>query len=309
MIANEFGEAQGLHRSALFAAGLVLFVLTLLVNAIARLLVVRRRARGKRPGAAGRAGTAREACWPTRRPAHERARRIEPIGWRASPSARRAGAGTGSRARASWPPPLIALMPLVLIIYYLLRKGLGSWSWSFFTTDPTGNTFFESSEHRRHQERDPRHDRDRRARLGDRDPDRDRRGGVARRVRHAPAGSRSTVRFFVDVLTGVPVDHLRPVRLHRADRRHRQLLRRLQGLDRAVAADAPGRDPLGRGGPAARPRRAARIGAGARRAALAGDLQHRAADRAAGHGHRRAAGGRPRRRRDRAAAVHRGRHA
>ena len=32
MIANEFGEAQGLHRSALFAAGLVLFVLTLLVN-------------------------------------------------------------------------------------------------------------------------------------------------------------------------------------------------------------------------------------------------------------------------------------
>jgi ABC-type phosphate transport system permease subunit len=40
-IANEFGEAQELHRSALFAAGLVLFVLTLLVNAIARLLVLR----------------------------------------------------------------------------------------------------------------------------------------------------------------------------------------------------------------------------------------------------------------------------
>jgi phosphate ABC transporter permease protein PstC len=41
VIANEFGEAQGLHRSALFAAGLVLFVLTLLVNGIARLLVIR----------------------------------------------------------------------------------------------------------------------------------------------------------------------------------------------------------------------------------------------------------------------------
>jgi phosphate ABC transporter permease protein PstC len=41
VIANEFGEAQGLHRSALFAAGLVLFVLTLLVNAAARLLVLR----------------------------------------------------------------------------------------------------------------------------------------------------------------------------------------------------------------------------------------------------------------------------
>jgi phosphate ABC transporter permease protein PstC len=41
VIANEFGEAQGLHRSALFAAGLVLFVLTLVVNGIARLLVAR----------------------------------------------------------------------------------------------------------------------------------------------------------------------------------------------------------------------------------------------------------------------------
>ncbi|MCW3068765.1 MAG: pstA [Solirubrobacterales bacterium] len=40
---------------------------------------------------------------------------------------------------------IIALIPLVLIVYYLLRKGLGSWSSSFFTTDPTGNTFFKSS--------------------------------------------------------------------------------------------------------------------------------------------------------------------
>jgi phosphate transport system permease protein len=39
----------------------------------------------------------------------------------------------------------IALIPLVLIVYYLLRKGLGSWSFDFFTTDPTGNTFFKSS--------------------------------------------------------------------------------------------------------------------------------------------------------------------
>jgi len=40
---------------------------------------------------------------------------------------------------------VIALVPLALIIYYLLREGLSSWSWSFFTTDPTGNTFFKSS--------------------------------------------------------------------------------------------------------------------------------------------------------------------
>jgi phosphate ABC transporter permease protein PstC len=41
VIANEFGEAQGIHRSALFAAGLVLFVLTLLVNGVARYFVTR----------------------------------------------------------------------------------------------------------------------------------------------------------------------------------------------------------------------------------------------------------------------------
>jgi phosphate transport system permease protein len=40
---------------------------------------------------------------------------------------------------------VIALIPLVLIVYYLLRKGLGSWSGSFFSTNPTGNTFFKSS--------------------------------------------------------------------------------------------------------------------------------------------------------------------
>ena len=40
---------------------------------------------------------------------------------------------------------LLALIPLALIVYYLLLKGLGSWSLSFFTTDPTGNTFFKSS--------------------------------------------------------------------------------------------------------------------------------------------------------------------
>ncbi len=40
---------------------------------------------------------------------------------------------------------VIALIPLALIVYYLLSKGLSSWSWSFFTTDPTGNTFFKNS--------------------------------------------------------------------------------------------------------------------------------------------------------------------
>jgi phosphate ABC transporter permease protein PstC len=41
VIANEFGEADRIHRSALFAAGLVLFVLTLVVNIVARWFVAR----------------------------------------------------------------------------------------------------------------------------------------------------------------------------------------------------------------------------------------------------------------------------
>jgi phosphate ABC transporter permease protein PstC len=54
VIANEFGEAAAtpIHRSALIAAGLVLFVLTLAINAIARIYVVR----------AERAGTATAAA-------------------------------------------------------------------------------------------------------------------------------------------------------------------------------------------------------------------------------------------------------
>jgi phosphate transport system permease protein len=33
---------------------------------------------------------------------------------------------------------ILALVPLVLVIYYLLARGLGAISWHFFSTDPTG---------------------------------------------------------------------------------------------------------------------------------------------------------------------------
>jgi phosphate transport system permease protein len=36
---------------------------------------------------------------------------------------------------------VIALVPLVLVLYYLFYKGLKAWSGSFFTTDPNGNFF------------------------------------------------------------------------------------------------------------------------------------------------------------------------
>ncbi len=34
---------------------------------------------------------------------------------------------------------VVALVPLVLVVYYLFYKGLGGWSSNFFTTDPNGN--------------------------------------------------------------------------------------------------------------------------------------------------------------------------
>jgi phosphate transport system permease protein len=33
----------------------------------------------------------------------------------------------------------LALVPLVLILFYLVKKGIGAWSGDFFTTDPNGN--------------------------------------------------------------------------------------------------------------------------------------------------------------------------
>jgi len=34
---------------------------------------------------------------------------------------------------------VLALIPLVLVIYYLIYKGISTWSWKFFSTDPNGN--------------------------------------------------------------------------------------------------------------------------------------------------------------------------
>jgi phosphate transport system permease protein len=40
-----------------------------------------------------------------------------------------------------WAACGIALVPLVLVVYYLIHKGVGQWKGSFFTTDPNGNFF------------------------------------------------------------------------------------------------------------------------------------------------------------------------
>jgi ABC-type phosphate transport system permease subunit len=36
---------------------------------------------------------------------------------------------------------VLALVPLLLILYYLVKQGIGTWSGSFFTSDPTGSFF------------------------------------------------------------------------------------------------------------------------------------------------------------------------
>jgi len=45
VIANQFGEAGGLHRSALIGLGVLLFLMTIVVNLIARVIVARQEAR------------------------------------------------------------------------------------------------------------------------------------------------------------------------------------------------------------------------------------------------------------------------
>ena len=75
------------------------------------------------------------------------------------------------------------------------------WSTDFFTTDPTGNFLGDPGGD---QERDPRHDRDRRARDRDRGADR---ASASRSTWSSTARTSRfahVVRYFVDVMTGVP---------------------------------------------------------------------------------------------------------
>jgi phosphate transport system permease protein len=94
----------------------------------------------------------------------------------------------------------IALVPLILIVYYLIYKGIGTWNASFFTTDPNGNFFGN-------------HGGIRSAILGTLEI-----VGLSTAI-SVPAGTgvalylveygkdsrfASVVRYFVDVMTGVP---------------------------------------------------------------------------------------------------------
>jgi phosphate ABC transporter permease protein PstC/phosphate ABC transporter permease subunit PstA len=151
VIANEFGEAAAtpVHKSALFAAGLVLFVLTLFVNIVARRFVVRRPL-----------GRHADAVAPVAEPGTVEAADAA-VGDQVATAARtRLGASApGTTLRQDMTlgisprrrrmdqvmrgllaaATVIALIPLVLVIYYLFHRGLSAWSGNFFSTDPNGN--------------------------------------------------------------------------------------------------------------------------------------------------------------------------
>ena len=225
VIANEFGEAASdpTHRAALIAAGLVLFVLTLIVNAIAR-YYVNRAERGQR--ARCRGGWPDERTLrprqrpPPHRPTACRAALTLALTVRRDPAARpdpllpdqegpRApGAPTSSRptrragssaTRAASSPPSSGTIEMVALASAIaIPFGIGV---ALYLVEYGKDSAL----------------RQRRALL---------------RRRHDRRA----------------VDRLRPLHLHRP-RRHqdRRDVRRLEGLGRAGAAHAAGRHALGRG--------------------------------------------------------------
>ncbi len=137
---NSAGPAP--HASALVAMAVVLFVVALIVNLIARLLVTRNvggRSRGRR----GRAGLAK--LWsPVRTlPTRLRGRTVRPIDPMAAAAVRlgipEIGVGRRLRSRCAelviGGSLVVAIVPLLLVIGYAVAKGVGGLSTDFLTHD------------------------------------------------------------------------------------------------------------------------------------------------------------------------------
>ena len=122
VIANEFGEATGTHRAALIGLGVVLFVITIVVNVAGR--GPHRASTGGSQGGDGGDVTRR------------RRRNDRPRG--SSSRGIVAAAGACRNALATiWMigSVLVALVPLVFIVGYVVRKGLKVINWQFLTED------------------------------------------------------------------------------------------------------------------------------------------------------------------------------
>jgi phosphate ABC transporter permease protein PstC/phosphate ABC transporter permease subunit PstA len=146
VIALQFQEASAdpAHRAALIGAGLLLFAVTLVINAVARGYITRSENRLQRAERdAKRAASAAQDGSDV--PARRR------FGRRGAGSAGRARQRTGlvttleGRRRvdsaARWTIgglTGLAMLPLALLLGFLVVRGGGAISWEFLTTDPTG---------------------------------------------------------------------------------------------------------------------------------------------------------------------------
>ncbi|EHN10817.1 Phosphate transport system permease protein PstC (TC 3.A.1.7.1) [Patulibacter medicamentivorans] len=139
VIALEFQEATSSpeHRAALIGAGLLLFAVTLVINAIARGYITRAESRLKRAERDAKKAVA----------AAERGEAPKSGSRLSLPSIPRPELVTTLRGRKrvdsiarGWVAGLtgLALLPLALLLGFLVIKGGGSISWSFLTSDPTG---------------------------------------------------------------------------------------------------------------------------------------------------------------------------
>jgi phosphate ABC transporter permease protein PstC/phosphate ABC transporter permease subunit PstA len=140
VIALEFQEATASpeHRAALIGAGLLLFAVTLVINAIARGYISRSESRlhraerdAKRASAASERGDVPKG--PGFMSSVPRPRMPDLV------STLKGRKRVDSIARRTVAVLMgIALLPLVALLAFLIIRGGGAISWDFFTTDPTG---------------------------------------------------------------------------------------------------------------------------------------------------------------------------
>jgi phosphate ABC transporter permease protein PstC/phosphate ABC transporter permease subunit PstA len=139
VIALEFQEATASpeHRAALIGAGLLLFAVTLVINAIARGYISRSESRLKRAEADAKRAQA----------AADRGDAAKSAGRGISFSLPKVELVTTLKGRKRVDAIArnsvavlmgVALLPLVALLAFLVIRGGGAISWSFFTTDPTG---------------------------------------------------------------------------------------------------------------------------------------------------------------------------
>ena len=156
IIALQTGEASGLQLSALTALAVVLFVLAFGINALARLLVRRHEGGAARKGGlVSRAVTGIVGLFPRRAPKNVQASPPLAAGAPPPPPPRRepatiSGSESLSRSRrvrsrlgegVVWVSLAFGMVPLILVIWEMIRVGLPAISGSFFTelppTDPS----------------------------------------------------------------------------------------------------------------------------------------------------------------------------